>query len=169
VGGTVPKEYIPGVQKGVNKAMAEGVLAGYLVVDVKATLVDGSFHPVDSSGIAFEIAGGNAFSKGLKEASPILLEPVMMVAVSVPDTNTGDVIGDLNGKRARILGMTPDGSGLTLIEAHVPQAEVLRYATDLRSLTQGKGLFTMKFDRYEQVSSDLVQRIIATKDQGSES
>lgn len=169
VGGTVPKEYIPGVQKGVNKAMVEGVLAGHLVVDVKATLVDGSFHPVDSSGIAFEIAGGNAFSKGLKEASPILLEPVMMVAVTVPDTNTGDVIGDLNGKRARILGMTPNGSGLTFIEAHVPQAEVLRYATDLRSLTQGKGLFTMKFDRYEQVPSDLVQRIIVTKDQSSES
>ena len=167
-GGSVPREYIPGVEKGVNKALADGVLAGYPVVDLKATLVDGSFHPVDSSGISFEIAGGHALSKGIKEASPVLLEPLMLTRISVPDSDTGDVMGDLNGKRARILGMTPQGDGQTVIEAQAPQAEMLRYATDLRSLTQGRGTFTIEFDRYEEVSAPLVQRIVEGRREAAE-
>ena len=160
VGGSVPREYIPSVEKGVRGALAGGVLAGYPVVDLKATLVDGSFHPVDSSGICFEIAGSHALSEGVKEAHPSLLEPIMQVSVTVPDTYTGDVIGDLNSKRAKILGMTPQGNGTTLIEVEAPQAELLRYATDLRSQTQGRGSFTIEFDHYEEVPAHLLERVV---------
>ena len=160
VGGSVPREYIPSVNKGVRNALADGILAGFPVVDLKATLFDGSFHSVDSSGVSFEIAGSHALSKGVKEANPILIEPVMRVRVAVPDTYTGDVIGDLNSKRARIQGMTPQGDGNTLIEAEAPQAEMLRYATELRSQTQGRGSFTMEFDHYEEVPQHLVERIV---------
>ena len=159
VGGSVPKEYIPSVEKGVTKALDDGVLAGYPVVDLKATLVDGSFHPVDSSGVSFEIAGNHALSKGLREANPILLEPVMRARITVPESYTGDVMGDLNSKRARILGMTPQDGGTTVIEADVPQAEILLYATELRSQTQGRGTFTSQIDRYEEVPEHLTQRI----------
>lgn len=163
VGGSVPKEYIPAVEKGVRKAMNEGVLAGYPVVDLRSTLVDGSFHPVDSSGISFEIAGGHALSIGIKEAGPVLLEPVMSAKVTVPESDTGEVIGDLNSKRARIQGMLPGHDGDTIIEVEVPQAEMLRYATELRSQTQGRGIYTIQFDHYDEVPAHLVQRIVDAK------
>ena len=162
VGGSVPREYIPSVQKGVLKALPEGVVAGYPVVDLKATLVDGSFHSVDSSGMSFEIAGEHALTKGLQQASPVLLEPVMRAEVTVPDTSAGDIMGDLNSKRGRILGMTPLGDGTSLVEAEVPQAEMLRYATELRSQTQGLGSFTIEFDHYEEVPAHLVTRVVET-------
>ena len=163
VGGAVPREYIPAVEKGCLKSIDDGVLAGYPVVDVKATLVDGSFHTVDSSGISFEIAGSHALSQGIKEASPIMLEPVMRAAITVPETDTGEVMGDMNSKRARILGMAPNEDGTTVIEVEVPQAEMLRYATDLRSQTQGRGSFTIEFDHYEEVPAHLTQRIVEEK------
>ena len=165
VGGSVPREYIPSVQKGVVKAMDEGVVAGYPVVDVKAVLFDGSFHPVDSSGICFEIAGGQALSKGMKEASPVLLEPVMRAKVVIPDDYSGDVMGDFNSRRGRIQGMTPNGDGTTEIEVEIPQAEMLRYATDLRSQTQGQGTFAMEFDHYEEVPGHLVPKIVEDLEQ----
>ncbi len=160
VGGVVPREYIPSVEKGVQKSLTGGVVAGFPVVDLKVTLVDGSYHSVDSSGMSFEIAGAYAFSKGVREARPVLLEPVMKADVTVPDMYAGDIIGDLNSKRGRILGMTPNGDGETLIEVEVPQAEMLRYATDLRSQTQGVGSFTMEFDHYEEVPQHLVGRLV---------
>ena len=163
VGGAVPKEYIPAVEKGCLKSIDDGVLAGYPVVDLRATLVDGSFHAVDSSGISFEIAGSHALAKGIKEANPIVLEPIMRAAITVPESDTGEVMGDMNSKRARILGMAPQGDGTTVIEVEVPQAEMLRYATDLRSQTQGRGSFTIEFGRYEEVPAHLTQRIIEGK------
>ena len=160
VGGSVPREYIPSVEKGVVKAMDAGVVAGYPVVDLKAVLFDGSFHPVDSSGICFEIAGGQALSKGMREATPVLLEPVMRAKIVIPDDYAGDVMGDFNSRRGRIQGMAPKGDGTTEIEAEIPQAEMLRYATDLRSQTQGQGTFTMEFDHYEEVPGHLVPKIV---------
>ena len=160
VGGAVPREYIPSVQKGCLKALEEGVLGGFPIVDLKATLVDGSFHPVDSSGVSFEIAGGHALSDGIKEANPVLLEPVMHVRVSVPESDTGEVMGNLNSKRARILGMTPEEDSATAIEAEVPQAEMLRYATELRSQTQGRGSFTIRFNHYDEVPGHLMQSVV---------
>ena len=160
VGGAVPREYIPSVQKGCVRALDSGVIGGFPVVDVKATLYDGSFHPVDSSGVSFEIAGSNAFSDGINGASPQLLEPIMYAQILVPDGDTGDVMGDLNSKRARILGMNPEGNGFTTIEVEAPQAEMMRYATDLRSQTQGRGTFTMRFDRYQEVPTHLVDRAV---------
>ncbi len=160
VGGNVPREYIPSVEKGVAKAMTGGAIAGYPIVDVKATLFDGSYHTVDSSGICFEIAGGQALTKGIQLASPTLLEPIMRVQVVVPDDYTGDIIGDMNSKRGRIHGMTPQGNSTTMIEGETPQAEMLRYATELRSMTQGRGAFTIEFDHYEEVPAHLVDRIV---------
>lgn len=160
VGGSVPKEYIPSVQKGCLKAMDEGVIAGYPVVDVKATLVDGSFHPVDSSGVSFEIAGSHAIRDGIREANPMLLEPIMRARIIVPESDAGDVMGDMNSKRARILGMIPAEGGATTIEVEVPQAEMLRYATELRSLTQGRGSFAIEFERHEEVPGHMVDRIV---------
>ena len=142
VGGNVPREYFPAVEKGVVKSMEEGTIAGYPVVDLRVVLYDGSFHPVDSSGMSFEIAGSYAARKGLGLAQPVLLEPIMRAEIKTPDAFTGDVTGDLNTKRARILGMSPQ-DGYTVIDVEVPQAEMLRYSADLRSLTQGKGSFTL--------------------------
>ena len=159
VGGSVPKEYIPSVEKGVIKTLQEGVLAGYPVVDLKAVLYDGSFHDVDSSGICFEIAGAYAIRKGVAEAQPLLLEPIMKLMVRVPDSFNGDVMSDVNGKRGRILGMTPEG-GETVIEAEVPQAELLRYATDLRSMTQGRGSYTVEFSYYEKVPQHVGDKVV---------
>ena len=156
VGGSVPREYFPAVEKGVMKTLSEGVVAGYPVVDMKVVLYDGSFHDVDSSGISFEIAASHALRKGVNDANPLLLEPVVSLRVLVPDTVTGDVMGDMNGRRGRISGMTPQSGGQTLIEAEVPQAEVLRYATELRSLTQGRGSYTPRVQpttrAYPQIS-----------------
>ena len=160
VGGSVPREYIPSVEKGCKQAIADGVLAGYPVVDLKATLVDGKYHPVDSSGVSFEIAGNHALSDGIRQADPTLLEPVMLARITVPESDTGDVMGDLNSKRARILGMLPNGDGTTTVEAEVPQIEMLRYATDLRSQTQGRGTFTIDFHHYDEVPRHLVERVV---------
>ena len=159
VGGRVPREYIPSVEKGVVKALDEGALAGYPLVDLKAVLYDGSFHSVDSSGMSFEIASIQALKKGVSDASPILLEPVMRLTVTVPDAYTGEVMSDLNGKRGRILGMNPENR-VTVIEAEAPQSELLRYAQDLRSLTQGRGSYSMEYDHYEPVPANLEPRVI---------
>ena len=160
VGGKVPREYIPSVEKGIVKTMEEGVVAGFPVVDVKAILYDGSYHDVDSSGMSFEIAGSQALRKGLSEASPILLEPIVKLTINVPDAYTGDVMSDLNVKRGRILGMTPE-ERFTVIEAEVPHSEVQRYAQDLRSLTQGRGSYQFEFDHYEPVPQNVEQRVVA--------
>ena len=159
-GGAVPKQYIPAVEKGVREAMEEGIVAGFPVVDIKVTLVDGSFHPVDSSEMAFKIAASLAFKKGAEEARPAILEPVMNLEVTVPDSFMGDVMGDLNAKRGRILGLEPQGS-FQVIKAQAPLAELLRYAIDLRSLTQGRGSFTMSFDHYEEVPARTAEEIAA--------
>ena len=159
-GGAIPQNYIPSVEKGVNEAKGEGVLAGYPVADVKAILSDGSFHSVDSSDIAFKIAGAQAFRKGLSEGQPVLLEPIMKLKITVPEAYTGDITSDLNTKRGRVLGMNP-GNGINVIDAQAPYAELLRYATDLRSMTQGRGGFAMEFAHYEEVPAYLSQKIIA--------
>jgi elongation factor G len=158
-GGTVPKEYIPAVEKGVSKSLPEGVLAGYPIVDLKVTLYDGSYHAVDSSGMSFEIAGGMALKQGMEKAHPILLEPVLRAIINVPDAFTGEVVGDLNSKRAHIAGMFP-GDGSTEIEATVPQSEMRRYAAELRALTQGRGYFTVEFSSYQPVPEQAQQRIV---------
>ncbi len=160
VGGRIPKNYIPAVEKGVNEAVQEGVLAGYPVVDIKARVYDGSYHPVDSSDICFKIAGAGALRKGLSQGQPILLEPIMNIKVTIPEDFTGDIIGDLNTKRARVQGMEP-GGGVNVIEAQVPLAEVLRYAIDLRSITQGRGSYTVEFSHYEEAPPHIAQKIIA--------
>ena len=160
VGGVVPREYIPSVEKGVRGALNGGVVAGYPVVDMKATLVDGSYHTVDSSGVSFEIAGGHATTKGIQQANPIILEPIMNVEITVPDNFTGDIIGDLNSRRGRIQGMVPNGDGTTSVQVEAPQSEMLTYATDLRSQTQGQGGFTMDFDHFEEVPTHLVTRVV---------
>ncbi|NLW60496.1 MAG: elongation factor G [Firmicutes bacterium] len=159
-GGAVPRQYIPAVEKGVRETMEEGVLAGYPVVDVKVTLYDGSYHSVDSSEMAFKIAASMAFKKGFMEANPVLLEPIMNVTVTVPEEYMGDIIGDLNKKRGRILGMDPD-RGNQIIRAHVPLSEMFKYAIDLRSITQGRGDFEMEFDHYEEVPANQAEAIIA--------
>ena len=158
-GGRVPKEYIPSVEKGVTKALDEGSLAGFPLVDLKAVLYDGSYHDVDSSGMSFEIASSQALKQGLGDAGPVLLEPVVKLSVTVPDAYTGEVISDLNVKRGRILGMNPD-NGVTLIEAEVPLAEVQRYAQDLRSVSQGRGTYSLEFDHYDQVPANLEPKVI---------
>ena len=159
VGGVVPKQYIGSVEKGVLEGSHEGVLAHFPMVDMRITLFDGREHPVDSSDIAFKIAASMALKKGTEDAHPVLLEPVVDLHITVPEANTGDVISDLNGKRAKVLGMTPQGT-MTTIEAQAPLAEMQRYAADMRSLTQGRGFFSMEFSHYEEVPSHLMQKIV---------
>lgn len=160
VGGAVPRQYIPAVEKGIREAMGEGVVAGYPVTDIQVALYDGTFHPVDSSEMAFKIAGSMAFKKGVLEASPALLEPVVNVEVLVPEEFMGDVMGDLNKKRGRIQGM--DNQGLfQVIRAQVPLAEMAKYAIDLRSITQGRATYTMEFSYYEEVPANVAEKIIA--------
>ena len=161
VGGNVPKEYIPSVEKGVRNAASEGVLAGFPVVGVHCELYDGKSHSVDSSGIAFEIAGSMGFRQGLRDARPQLLEPIMSMDVTVPDDNAGDVMGDLNRKRAKIIGMEPLGNGYTVVKAEAPVSTMQRYAADLRSLTQARGLFTSRIDHYEPVPAQESDKVIA--------
>jgi elongation factor G len=158
-GGAVPRQYIPAVEKGLREALQEGVLAGYPVVNLKATLYDGSFHPVDSSEMAFKIAASLAFKKGCAEAKPVLLEPIVRVEVTVPEQYMGDIMGDLNKKRGRILGMESKGH-IQVIKALAPLSEMQRYAIDLRSMTQGRGLFTMELDHYEEVPDNIAAQII---------
>jgi elongation factor G len=162
VGGIIPKEFIPSVEKGVREAMQSGVVAGYPVVDVKVKLFDGSYHEVDSSDIAFQIAGSIAFKEAMKKADPVLLEPIMEVEVETPDEYVGDVIGDLNSRRGKIMGMENKGV-ITVVKAHVPLAEMFGYATTLRSLTQGRGTFIMKFSHYEEVPQHVAEQIIGER------
>lgn len=159
VGGVIPKQYIPAVEKGIAEALPEGPLAGYPVVDFKVDLVDGSFHPVDSSEMAFKIAGSMAFKKAIMEAKPTLLEPIVIMEITVPDDCMGDIIGDLNSRRGRVLGMESKGKK-QIVKANVPLSEVLKYAPDLRSMTAGRGMFTMKFSHYEEVPAQLQEKII---------
>ncbi len=161
VGGTIPKEFIPGIEKGVKEALESGVIAGYPTVDVKAIVYDGSFHDVDSSEIAFKIAASMATKEGLSNASPVLLEPVMKVEVLTPEENMGDVMGDLNSRRGRILGMESRKS-VQVIDAEVPLGEMFGYATDLRSMTKGRANYTMQFEAYREVPKN-VQEVIAGK------
>ena len=164
VGGRVPRELIPAVEKGVVNMLREGVLAGFPVVDLKAVIYDGSTHPVDGKPIAFEIAGSQALRQGMSKASPILLEPVVRLYITVPENYTGDIISDMNSKRGRILGMNPE-TRYTVIEAEVPHAEVQRYSQDLRSLTGGRGSYRFEFDHYEQVPQNIERRVIDTAKQ----
>ncbi|KAA0258476.1 elongation factor G [Deferribacter autotrophicus] len=162
VGGAIPKEYIPAVEKGVLEAMETGILAGYPVVDVKVTLFDGSYHEVDSSEMAFKIAASMAFKDGAKKADPVLLEPIMKVEVVVPEEYTGDVMGDLNSRRGRVEGMEIRGNA-QVIRCFVPLKEMFGYATVLRSLTQGRGTYTMMFDHYEEVPANIADEIIKSR------
>lgn len=160
VGGVVPRAYIPAVEKGLRECMQKGVLAGYPVVRLRCTLYDGSYHDVDSSEMAFKIAASLAFKKACREADPVLLEPVYHVEIVVPDEYMGDVIGDLNKRRGKVLGMEPSEEGQLLI-AEAPLAEMFKYATDLRSMTQARGSFQMRFERYEETPPDIMKKIVA--------
>ncbi len=159
VGGVIPRQYIPAVEKGIQEASMEGSLAGYPVVDFKAALYDGSFHTVDSSEMAFKIAGSMAFKKGMESAKPVILEPILKIKITVPEECMGDIIGDLNSRRGKVVGVEPKANS-QIIRAVVPMAEVLTYATDLRSMTSDRGLFTSEFSHYEEVPSHLAQKII---------
>lgn len=160
-GGSVPKGYFPAVEKGLRDSVLKGVLAGYPVVGVKATLLDGSYHPVDSSEMAFKTAAGIAYREGMTQASPILLEPIGMLKAVVPDDKTGDLMGELNKRRGRVLGMNPEEEGYTLIEANVPMAEMQDFANVLRQMTQGDGSFTLEFERYEPLPEQMQGAVIA--------
>jgi elongation factor G len=160
VGGVIPKEYINPTEAGIREALESGVLAGYPIVDIKATLYDGSFHEVDSSEMAFKIAGSMALKDGVQQGKPILLEPIMRVEVVNPEEYTGDVIGNLSSRRGMIEGMEVRVEGLQSIKARVPLAEMFGYATTLRSMTQGRGTFTMEFEYYAPVSEAIAQTVI---------
>ena len=163
VGGAVPKNYFPAVEKGIQESVLKGPLAAYPVVGVKATLYDGSYHPVDSSEMAFKMATIQAFKKGFMEAHPVLLEPIVSLKVTVPDSYTGDVMGDLNKRRGRVLGMNPAPGGKQIIEADVPMMELFGYCTDLRSMTGGRGDYEYEFARYEQAPSDVQEKEVAAR------
>jgi elongation factor G len=158
-GGRIPKEYIPSVDAGIQEALTAGVLAGYPTVDVRATLVDGKFHDVDSSEMAFKIAGAMVFKKAAEQGKPVLLEPIMKVEVVTPDDYMGDVMGDLNSRRGRVGGMEQRGNA-QVIRAQVPLSEMFGYATDLRSRTQGRAVYTMQFDSYQQMPGDKQEEIV---------
>ena len=169
VGGVIPRQYIPAVEKGIVERMAKGVVAGYPVVDVKATVFDGSFHNVDSSEMAFKIAGSLAFKKAALAAKPVLLEPIAEMEVVIPEENVGDIIGDLNGRRGRVLGVDAIGKS-QVVKCQVPLAEVLRYSSDLRSITSGRGQFTMRVSHYEEIPAAIAEKVIAEakKEMGEE-
>ena len=160
-GGSVPKNYFPAVEKGLRDSCRKGVLAGYPVVNLKATLLDGSYHPVDSSEMAFKTAAAIAYKEGLKQANPVLLEPIGYLKVYIPENIMGDIIGDINKRRGQIMGMgESDKEGLNMVEAEVPMSEMFRYATDLRSMSQGRGMFSFEFTRYEQAPSNVAEKVI---------
>jgi elongation factor G len=159
-GVVIPQEFIPAIERGVREAMESGVLAGYPLVDLKAALVDGSFHEVDSSELAFKVAGAIALREGVQDAGPVLLEPVMRVEVVTPEEFTGEIVGDLNARRAQIEGLDLRPAGIQAVRANVPLAEMFGYATDLRSATQGRGTFTMEFAHYAQVDHSVADRIL---------
>jgi elongation factor G len=160
VGGAIPRQYIPAVEKGVIESMQTGILAGNPVVDVKCTVYDGSYHDVDSSEMAFKLAGILAFNTVAAKANPVILEPMLTVAVTVPEGMMGDVMSDLSGKRGRIIGTEPAAKGKTTIRATVPQSEMMRYAIDLRSITRGRGTFEIEPSHYEEVPAHVAQQII---------
>jgi elongation factor G len=160
VGGSIPRQYIPAVEKGIVERMSKGVIAGYPMVDVKATVFDGSFHNVDSSEMAFKIAGSLAFKKAALAAKPVLLEPIAEMEVVIPEENVGDIIGDLNGRRGRVLGVDALGKS-QVVRCQVPLAEVLRYSSDLRSITSGRGQFTMKVSHYEEIPAAIAEKVIS--------
>jgi len=159
-GGSIPAKYIPPVEKGVRDTMDKGILAGCRIINVKVTLYDGSFHDVDSSDLAFQIAGTFAFKKAFEDANPVLLEPIVEVECLAPVATMGEVIGDLNVRRGRILSMEPQGKN-EIVKANVPQAEMYKYATALRSITRGRGSFKMNFSHYEEVPHLIAEKIIA--------
>jgi len=169
VGGSIPRQYIPAVEKGIVERMGKGVIAGYPVVDVKATVFDGSFHNVDSSEMAFKIAGSLAFKKAALAAKPVLLEPIAEMEVVIPEENVGDIIGDLNGRRGRVLGVDALGKS-QVVRCQVPLAEVLRYSSDLRSITSGRGQFTMRVSHYEEIPAVIAEKVISEskKEMGEE-
>jgi elongation factor G len=160
VGGSIPRGFIPAVEKGVRELLPQGILAGYPIVDVKVKLYDGSYHDVDSSEMAFKIAARLGFHKAFEQCKPVLLEPIMLMTVTTPDDHMGDVIGDLNSRRGRVLGAEPKGNGQQVIKAHVPMSEVLRYAPDLRSMTSGRGDFELELDHYEEVPAHIADKVI---------
>ncbi|MCD4744123.1 MAG: elongation factor G, partial [Desulfobacteraceae bacterium] len=159
VGGSIPKNYIPAVETGVKESSARGFLAGYPCTDFRATVDDGSYHSVDSSEMAFKLAGSLAFKNAIEQAKPVLLEPVMKVSVVVPDEYTGDIMGDFNSRRGKVLGMDSEGTK-QVVNALVPMAEMLRYAPDLNSMTAARGTFSMEFETYEEMPHDLAQKVI---------
>ncbi|MDO9515395.1 MAG: elongation factor G [Syntrophales bacterium] len=163
VGGVIPKTYIPAVEKGIIEAMAEGILAGYPIVDLKVSLVDGTYHNVDSSEMAFKIAGSMGFKKGFQDCQPTLLEPIVDISIEIPDEYMGDVIGDLNSRRGRVLGMDKEGNN-QVIKGQVPLSEILSYAPDLTSITSGRGTFSYKISRYEELPAHLQEKVIAEAD-----
>ena len=158
-GGAIPREYIPAVDKGIQEALEAGVVAGYPVQDIKVTLYDGSYHEVDSSEMAFKIAGSMAIKKGLRAANPVLLEPIFKVEVTTPEEYMGDVIGDLNSRRGQVSGMT-DRNNAKIIDAEVPLSQMFGYATDLRSKTQGRASYSMEFEKYVEVPKNIAQQVI---------
>jgi elongation factor G len=159
VGGSVPKGYFPGVEKGVREVAAEGAVAGFPIIDFKATLYDGSFHTVDSNELSFKLASAMATRKGIHEADPVLLEPIMDVEVRVPEAYMGDINRDLSTRRGRVLGMDSD-DGMQVVRAHVPMAELASYATELRSMTAGRGLYRAALDHYEETPAHVAQKVI---------
>jgi len=159
-GGVIPTGFIPAVEKGVREAMEAGVVAGFPVKDVRVRLFDGSYHTVDSSEMAFKVAASQAMKQALEAASPVLLEPIMLVTINAPEESVGDVIGDLNSRRGRPLGMEPGAGGMTDIKAEVPMSEMLSYAPDLRAITGGRGEYTMEFARYEEVPGHLAAKVV---------
>jgi elongation factor G len=162
VGGSVPRNYFPAVEKGLYESVDKGALAGYKVVGIKAVLVDGSYHPVDSSEMAFKMATIQAFKEAMKVCTPIILEPIATVKVTIPDDYMGDIMGDLTKRRGRVMGMNPV-RGKQEVVAEVPMGEMYGYSTDLRSMTQGRGIFTIKFDRYDEAPSDVQEKVIAER------
>ncbi|HLV10146.1 MAG TPA: elongation factor G, partial [Halanaerobiales bacterium] len=163
-GGAIPNQYIPAVEKGVVEAMKEGIIARYPVVDCKVVVYDGSYHPVDSSEMAFKIAASKGFKKGMEQAKPVILEPIMNLEVTVPEDYMGDIMGDLNSRRGRILGMEP-GNGTQVIKAQVPQVEMFTYAIDLKSITGGHGSYGMELDHYDKVPSKIEEEIVAKREE----
>ncbi len=160
-GGSVPKNFHPAVEKGIREAMEHGVLAGYPLVGLKATLMDGKYHDVDSNELSFKMAARLAYKAGIPQGNPVILEPVCSMKITVPDSYMGDVIGDMNKRRGRIMGMNPQGDGTQVVEAEVPQSEIADYAITLRSMTQGRGSFTSRFERYEEVPPNIQEKVIA--------
>ena len=161
VGGAVPRNFIPAVEKGLENCMIEGVLAGYPVTGVRATLYDGSYHAVDSDEMSFKMAATLAYRKGMKDAAPVILEPIYHIDITVPEEYMGDIMGDLNKKRGRIMGMDSAGGGKQRVLAEAPLAEMFKYATELRSMTQARGEFTMEFVRYEEAPMIIAEKVIA--------